>query len=77
MFSTGKPVTYEQDYHFLNVKRTWQTKLTPFCNHNGAFYILSASQDVTELKSAQGEKDILSKRLQAMFQQHTAVMLFY
>jgi diguanylate cyclase (GGDEF)-like protein/PAS domain S-box-containing protein len=74
--STGKPVTYEQDYHFLNVKRTWQTILTPFCNHNGAFYILSASQDVTELKSAQGEKDILSKRLQAMFQQHTAVMLF-
>lgn len=73
--STGLPVSYEQKYNFAPGKRVWHTEVTPIFGLDGVNYLLCSSKDITELKAAQGENELLTRRLQSMFDQHTAIML--
>ena len=72
---TGKPVRYEQKFNFSTGERTWQTQVTPVFGENKIRYFLCTSKDVSELEKVQQEKELLSQRLQAMFNQHSVVML--
>ncbi|ADY55501.1 diguanylate cyclase and metal dependent phosphohydrolase [Syntrophobotulus glycolicus DSM 8271] len=72
---TGRPLTYEQVFHFAPGKCEWQTEVTPILGDGTIRYLLCTSQDVTDLKAAQKERDILARRLQSTFDQHNAVML--
>lgn len=72
---TGRPVSYEQDFSFAPGQRVWQTEVTPVFGNEGIRYLLCSSKDVSELKKAQRENEILAQRLQAMFNRHSAVML--
>jgi len=72
---TGKPVRYEQKFNFSTGERTWQTQVTPVFGENKIRYLLCTSKDVSELEKVQQEKELLSQRLQAMFNQHSVVML--
>ncbi|MDX9872108.1 MAG: PAS domain S-box protein [Clostridia bacterium] len=74
--NTAQPVTYEQVFKFAPGQRAWQTVVTPvFGEEGGIRYLLLTSNDVTDLKAAQKEKEILARRLQSMFEQHNAIML--
>ncbi len=72
---TGKSVTYEQTFAFSVGKRIWQTEVIPWHYHDGVQYLLCVSKDITELKKAQEEKELLMQKLQTMFAQHSAIML--
>jgi diguanylate cyclase (GGDEF)-like protein/PAS domain S-box-containing protein len=72
---TGKPVRYEQKFNFSTGERTWQTQVTPVFGENKIRYLLCTSKDVSEMEKVQQEKELLSQRLQAMFNQHSVVML--
>ena len=72
---TGRPVSYEQSFSFEPGHRVWQTEVTPVFSNGGIRYLLCSSKDVSELKKAQRENEILTQRLQAMFNRHSAVML--
>lgn len=73
--STGRPVSYEQEFNFVTGKRIWQTEITPVFNKDEVCYLLCSSKDISELKKVQGDKEVLAQRLQSMFDRHTAVML--
>ncbi|NNJ32818.1 PAS domain S-box protein, partial [Lacrimispora defluvii] len=72
---TGRPVGYEQSFNFEPGDRVWQTEVTPVFSGGGIRYLLCSSKDVSELKKAQKENEILTQRLHAMFNRHSAVML--
>jgi diguanylate cyclase (GGDEF)-like protein/PAS domain S-box-containing protein len=72
---TGRQVTYEQAFSFVPGERVWLTGLTPVFDHGEIRYLVGSSKDITELKAAQGENEGLTRRLQSMFTQHTAIML--
>ena len=72
---TGRTVAYEQWYDFASGARVWHTEVTPLFGKDGIRYLLCSSKDITELKKAQEENEIISRRLQSMFDRHTAVML--
>lgn len=73
--STGMAVVYEQNYDFAPGKRVWHTEITPLLGRDGMSYLLSSSKDITELKVVQSENEILARRLQSMFNRHSAIML--
>lgn len=50
------------------------TRLMPAGN-NGRKYLIVSRTDITQLKELQEENIVLSRRLQAMFSDHSAVML--
>ncbi|HWQ79829.1 MAG TPA: PAS domain S-box protein [Anaerovoracaceae bacterium] len=72
---TGQKVTYEQAYEFTPGKKVFQTEVTPVPGRDGISYLLCSSKDVTDLKEAQEENRMLTRRLQSMFMRHSAVML--
>ncbi|HCX61907.1 MAG TPA: diguanylate cyclase [Clostridiales bacterium] len=72
---TGRPISYEQNFNFAPGKRVWQTEVTPVFGKDGIRYLLCSSKDVSELKEAQDENEVLAQRLQSMFDYHDAVML--
>lgn len=72
---TGRPVTYEQDFTFAPGYRIWQTEVTPVFGEGRIRYLWCASKDVSELKRAQGENEVLLQRLESMFYRHSAIML--
>jgi diguanylate cyclase (GGDEF)-like protein/PAS domain S-box-containing protein len=74
---TGRPVNYEQEYHFIAGRRVWRTEVAPIFNNGGIRYLLCRSKDVTELKEIQGENERLAGRLQAMFNQHSAIKIIF
>lgn len=52
----------------------FMTRLMPAGN-NGRKYLIVSRTDITQLKELQEENIVLSRRLQAMFSDHSAVML--
>lgn len=72
---TGRTVAYEQWYDFAAGARVWHTEVTPLFGKDGIRYLVCSSKDITELKRAQEENEVISRRLQSMFDRHTAVML--
>ena len=74
---SGQPVNYEQEYSFVAGKRTWRTEIAPIFDNGGMRYLLCLSKDVTELKNIQRENKKLTGRLQAMFNQHSAIKLIF
>lgn len=74
---TGRPVKYEQEFHFTPGTRVWKTEVTPVLSNGGIHYLLCFSQDITELKRVRQENETLNSRLQAMFNQHSAVKMFF
>lgn len=72
---TGQPVRYEQKFNFTTGERTWQTEVTPVFGNNRIRYLLCTSKDVSELEKVQQEKELLSQRLQDMFNRHSVTML--
>lgn len=74
---TGQSVGYEREYAFTPGRRVWRTEVAPIFNNGSIRYLLCRSKDVTELKAIQGENEALVARLQAMFNQHSAIKLIF
>ena len=74
---TGRPVNYEQEFHFAPGVRVWQTEVTPVFGSSGVYYLLCFSKDITELKQVQQENEVLNSRLRAMFNQHSVVKMIF
>ncbi len=72
---TGQSVRYEQKFNFAPGDHIWHTEVTPVSGNAGIRYLLCSSKDVTELKRIQDEKEMLARRLESMFYNHTAIML--
>ena len=51
--------------------------MVPLFSKDGIHYLIVFSKDVTELKNIQTENEVLTRRLQAMFDQHSAIKLIY
>ncbi|KAF1302416.1 MULTISPECIES: HD domain-containing phosphohydrolase [Enterococcus] len=71
--TTSKPVFYEAVAH----NQAFQTELTPIFSSFGIPYILSYSKDVSQNLKFKEENERLSQRLQAMFDQHSAIKLIF
>lgn len=69
------PITYEETIALPGGERTWITTLNPVVMDGEVKQIVGSSKDITEQKRAEREKQILYRRLHAMFNQHNAVML--
>ncbi len=74
---TGQSVGYEREYAFTPGRRIWRTEVAPIFNNGRNRYLLCRSKDVTELKAIQGENEVLAARLQAMFNQHSAIKMIF
>ncbi len=74
---TGQSVGYEREYAFTPGRRIWRTEVAPIFNNGSIRYLLCRSKDVTELKAIQGENEELMARLQAMFNQHSAIKVIF
>ncbi|MDK2986851.1 MAG: hypothetical protein PWQ96_2496 [Clostridia bacterium] len=68
-------ITYEEVLDLPAGKRVWITSLTPVLEENKVKYLVGSSKDITLQKQAEEEKEELLKRLHAMFNEHTAIML--
>ncbi len=65
VFSTGEPLTYEEQFPTLNGLHDFLTTLTPIHDGEGrVILILNTIRDVTELKQMQVERFELSKELE-------------
>jgi len=71
---TKETITYEESLIFPAGERVWFTSLTPVIENGNVKYIVGSSKDITLQKKAEKEKEELLHRLQAMFNEHTAVM---
>ncbi|WP_425059392.1 hypothetical protein SCACP_40850 [Sporomusa carbonis] len=69
-------ITYEENFATPAGERTWLTSLTPVAEKEKIKYLVGSSKDITLQKQAEAERNDLLLRLQAMFNEHTAVMLF-
>ncbi|HHV72488.1 MAG TPA: PAS domain S-box protein [Clostridia bacterium] len=68
-------ITYEEILTLPAGEKTWFTSLTPVIEKDRVKYIVGSSKDITLQKKAEKEKEELLDRLQAMFNEHAAVML--
>jgi len=75
--ATGQPTSYDLEVRSEPVKRTWQSEVVPIFSKGGIHYLIVFSKDVTELKKIQTENEALTRRLRAMFDQHSAIKLIY
>lgn len=75
--ATGQPSDYELEVGTGPMKKVWQSEVVPIFSKNGIHYLIVFSKDVTEIRKIQTENEILSRRLQAMFDQHSAINLIY
>lgn len=69
------PITYEETLPFPAGTRTWLTTLTPVMENGIIKYLVGSRKDITTQKQAEKEREELFNRLQAMFNEHTAIML--
>ncbi len=69
------PITYEETLPFPAGTRTWLTTLTPVIENGLIKYLVGSRKDITTQKQAEKEREELFNRLQAMFNEHTAIML--
>ncbi|MBF7097878.1 PAS domain S-box protein [Alkalibacter sp. M17DMB] len=72
---SGETTEYEETMSFLDKELTFLTSLTPVYENGRIRNIVGASKDITERKKFETEINELSKRNQAMFNDHTAVMI--
>ncbi|MBO8158132.1 PAS domain S-box protein [Thermosyntropha sp.] len=72
----GSGMIYEETIDLPGGKRIWRTRLTTVGEGGTPKYLIGSSRDITEQRQAEREREELSKLLQAMFDEHTAVMLF-
>lgn len=75
--STGQPSSYELEVLLGPAERTWQSEVVPIFSKGGIHYLIVFSKDVTDMKKMQTENESLTRRLQAMFDQHSAIKLIY
>lgn len=75
--NTGQPVSYEQEFNFAPGRRVWQTEVIPIFDNGIIRYLLCSSKDISELKDIQEEHGILTSRLWAMFEQHSALKVAF
>ncbi|MFZ5753557.1 MAG: PAS domain S-box protein, partial [Bacillota bacterium] len=71
----GTAIIYEETLELPAGERVWLTSLTPVFENGKAKYLVGASKDITLQKKAEKEREELLRRLQTMFNEHTAVML--
>lgn len=74
---SGRTVRYEQEFAFAPGARIWQTEVAPVLERGKVRYLLLLSKDVTEMKRIRRENQALTRRLQAMFEQHSALKLVF
>lgn len=75
--NTGRSVRYEQEYAFEPGTRIWQTEAAPIFDGGRVRYLLLLSRDISELKRVQRENEMLTQRLRAMFDQHSALKVVF
>ena len=71
----GTDISFELTHDFGSGPRDWLTKLTPVLKNGEISYIVGSRTDITEIKRLRKDKEELLQRLQAMFNEHDAVML--
>ena len=69
------PLDYEMTFAFPSGVRKWITTLTPVFDRDDIQYVVASSRDVTEVETLRRENVELLERLQAMFENHMAVMM--
>ncbi|MGB9975885.1 PAS domain S-box protein [Thermovenabulum sp.] len=72
---TGAAITYEETLKMPAGEKVWLTSLTPVFVNGSIKYIVGSRKDITLQKKAEKEKEELLNRYQAMFNEHTAIML--
>ncbi|KPU46353.1 putative diguanylate cyclase YegE [Oxobacter pfennigii] len=72
---TRSPITYEETLPFPAGVRTWLTTMTPAIENGVVKNLIGSRKDITIQKHAEEERKELFNRLQAMFNEHTAIML--
>ena len=73
---SGTDISFELTQDFGSGTRDWLTKLTPVLKNGKASYLVGSRTDITEIKRLRKDKEELLRRLQSMFNEHDAVMLF-
>jgi PAS domain S-box-containing protein len=73
--SDRKPLQYEITYHFPEGDKEWISNITPVIEDDKIKYLVISSKDITEMQTLRRKNAELSQRLQAMFENHMAVML--
>lgn len=71
----GKAITYEQELVFPTGNKIWMTGLIPLFENGKVTRLIGSGRDITELKNLQRDKEDLLRRMQSMFQEHTAARL--
>ncbi|ATW25512.1 PAS domain S-box protein [Candidatus Formimonas warabiya] len=69
------PIELEETLAFPNGTRTWHTVFTPVLEEGEVKYIVCSRKDITLQKKAEKEREYHFRRLQAMFEEHAAIML--
>lgn len=75
--TSGQPASYERVFERADGRQIWQTEVVPIFGKHGIRYLLLIAKDITEHKRVQEENENLSRRLQAIFNQHSAIQLIY
>ena len=60
-FSTGRPISYEEELDLPGGRRTWHTQLAPVMRENRVVQIVGAARDITERKQMEEELRYLSE----------------
>ena len=71
----GKTLTFEETLTMRGGTRDWLTSLTPVQAGENHRYIVGCRTDISEVKKLRKEKENQLRDLQAMFTEHTAIML--
>ncbi len=75
--TSGQPASYERVFERAGSRQVWQTEVVPIFSKHGIRYLLLIAKDITEHKRVQEQNEDLSRRMQAMFNQHSAIQLIY
>jgi len=70
-----KPISFEETLEFPAGKRVWLTTITPVFENGEISYLVGSRKDISQQKQAEEEKESLNKRLYAMFNEHSAIMM--
>ncbi len=71
----GTTINYEETLELPGGEITWMTSLTPVCENGHIEYMVGSSKDITLQKRAEVERENYLKRLKAMYNSHSTVML--
>lgn len=71
----GTSISLEETLAFQGAKRDWLLKLVPVRENGEIKYLVGSRTDITEVKRLRKDREVLLRRLEAMFSGHAAVML--